>query len=179
MKRREFLIKGGSVLLILPAGWAVTSCDEDDTSSNNTKPTGTGGAGTPSTGATGGTQPTAGTGGAQPTAGTGGAQPTGGTGGASTGTGGASGGTGGASGNTRLTFTSSVVGSHTHQFDIEMAVLNQPPAGGLSGDTSSSDGHVHTVSLSAGELGQIAGGATVAKDTSLANGHLHTFQFHR
>jgi len=155
MKRREFLIKGGSVLLILPAGWAVTSCD--DTSSNNTSNTnGTGGAGTPSSGATGGAQPSAGTGGAQPSAGT-----------------------GGAGGSTLLMFTSSVVGGHTHQFDIEMAVVNQPPSAGLIGNTSSSDGHVHIVALSAGELGQIAAGDTVAKDTSLVNGHLHTFQFHR
>jgi hypothetical protein len=30
MERREFLVAGGSLLLILPAGWLVAGCDDDN-----------------------------------------------------------------------------------------------------------------------------------------------------
>jgi hypothetical protein len=158
MKRREFLVKGGSVLLILPAGWAVTSCD--DSSNDNTIPpnttdagsNGSGGAATPASTGTGGS------GGAAPAP---------------------AGGTGGTAGSAHLTFTSSVVAGHSHQFDVDMAVLQQPLSAGLSGNTTVADGHVHTVELSVAELGQIVAGQVVTKETSLANSHTHTFQFHR
>jgi hypothetical protein len=30
MNRREFLVRSGAVMLILPAGWAVSGCGDDD-----------------------------------------------------------------------------------------------------------------------------------------------------
>jgi hypothetical protein len=30
MDRREFLVRSGAVMLILPAGWAVSGCSDDD-----------------------------------------------------------------------------------------------------------------------------------------------------
>lgn len=76
-----------------------------------------------------------------------------------------------------LQFTSSVVNGHSHGFNIDMQDISQPPAAGISGDTTTAQAHVHTVSLSQAELVQIQGGQVVSKDTSAAIGHVHTFQF--
>jgi hypothetical protein len=128
MQRRDFLIKGGSVLLILPAGWALSSCDDDDDFDDDDD--------------------------------NGGGTPTGGTA-------------------TRLRFTSSLVDGHTHLFDIAFTSLDAPPSAGISGNTSTDNGHVHVVTLTADELARISAGETITKDTSLSDGHLHTFQFAR
>ncbi len=76
-----------------------------------------------------------------------------------------------------LLFTSSVVGGHSHDFNIDMVDLMQPPAAGIADNTSTSSNHMHTVSLSASELSQIKAGQTITKDTSTMLSHLHTFQF--
>jgi hypothetical protein len=119
MERRRFLIRsvqGGSLLLILPAGWSATGC---------------GGGGYGTTNATTGNS---------------------------------------------LQFTSSVVGGHSHDFSLDETALAQPPAAGLTGNTTTAAGHLHMVSLSEAELAQIEGGATVTKETSVASAHTHTFE---
>jgi hypothetical protein len=118
MARRMFLIRGGSVLLTLPAGWALVSCGSSYSN--------------PST--------------ANVSAG-------------------------------ELQFTSSAVEGHTHDFSISMQDLSQPPSTGVSGNTTAAAGHVHVVSLSQAELGEIQANQVVSKDTSVVAGHMHTFQF--
>ena len=126
MDRREFLIRcarGGSVLLILPAGWVAGGCGSSSSYGTQT-PSGTAAAGT-----------------------------------------------------TDLRFTSDVVGGHSPDFNIAMTDLSSPRSAGLSGSTTVSLGHTHTVSLSMAELMQIESGQTVTKDTSSVQAHMHTFQF--
>ena len=76
-----------------------------------------------------------------------------------------------------LRFTSSNVSGHTHDFSIDAVDLTSPPAAGLSGETSVSLSHTHTVSLAQSELQQIEAGQTITKDTSSTEGHIHTFEF--
>jgi hypothetical protein len=76
-----------------------------------------------------------------------------------------------------LRFTSSNVQGHTHDFSIDLVDLTSPPVAGLSGDTTVSLGHTHTVSLSQSELQEIEAGQTISKDTSSVQGHTHNFAF--
>ena len=120
MERREFLIKTakyGSLLLLLPVGWSVASCNGND---NN--------------GAT-------------------------------------------ANQGNSLVFTSSTVESHNHEFVIVPVDLTSPPAAGITGDTSITLGHLHTVSLTQAQLQQIEAGQTVTQSTSTTEGHMHSFAF--
>lgn len=64
---------------------------------------------------------------------------------------------------------------HSHTFTIPGAKLATPGTG-YSGSTSA-NGHFHTVSLSNGELTNIAGGSSVTKTSSTDSGHSHTFTF--
>jgi hypothetical protein len=124
MDRRGFLIhaaRAGSVLLILPAGWAVSGCGNSASSTTT---------GTP----------------AAPTTNT-------------------------------LRFTSDITQNHTHDFSIATTNLSSPPANGLSGSTTTTLGHFHTVILSPAELAQIQSGGTVNKSTTIVDGHSHNFKF--
>lgn len=87
----------------------------------------------------------------------------------------------GATGPAEETWTSSVVEAHSHQFTIRVADLDQPPAEGMTGDTTSVSAHSHVVTLTQANLKQIGGGGTVAIDTSMAGtpAHAHTFTFSR
>jgi hypothetical protein len=75
-----------------------------------------------------------------------------------------------------LRFTSEVVASHTHDFSIAMADLMSPPADGLSGVTTTTLGHYHTVVLSPDDLTQIQAGGTVNRVTTVMDGHAHNFK---
>jgi hypothetical protein len=124
MDRRGFLIRtlrGGSVLLVLPAGWALSNCGG---SSSNPAVVTSGDAGADG-----------------------------------------------------VRFTSDTTGGHTHDFIVSMINLEQPPSGGVSGDTTVTLGHNHVVSLSQDDLAAIQAGQAVSKQTTVVNGHLHTFKF--
>ena len=73
-------------------------------------------------------------------------------------------------------FTSSVNSSHSHTVEIKFADLNQPPEGGRS-LTTSSRGHVHSVTLSQDDFTALEAGETLVRNTSSSSGHLHTFTF--
>ena len=76
-----------------------------------------------------------------------------------------------------LRFTSQVVESHTHDFSIATQDLMTPPAPGISGPTTTTLGHFHTVTLAPGQLAQIESGGTVSMTTTVTDGHAHTFVF--
>jgi hypothetical protein len=124
MDRRGFLIRtlrGGSVLLVLPAGWALGGCGSGSSTTMAVV--------TPDAGADG------------------------------------------------IRFTSDTTGGHTHDFIIAMSTLEQPPSGGVAGDTTVTLNHDHVVSLSQDELAAIQAGQAVSKQTTVVDGHLHTFKF--
>jgi hypothetical protein len=125
MRRREFLIeglRGGSVLLVLPAGLALAGC---------------GGGGTSTAAAVTPVDP----------------PPDG------------------------LRFTSDTTGGHTHDFVISMEDFLNPPAGGITGETTVALGHSHAVGLTMGELAEVEAKQAVSKSTSVVDGHQHTFKF--
>jgi hypothetical protein len=134
MERRGFLVAGGSLLLILPAGWLVAGCENNN--------------GTPDSGVIPADAGFDGRFDGSVTA-------------------------------VLLRFTSSVSAGHTHDFSISVGELVSPPAGGLTGNTTVAQAHVHQVTLSQAELGQIENGQTVTKDTTVVASHLHTFTFNR
>lgn len=78
-----------------------------------------------------------------------------------------------------LTFTSSVVAGHSHSVTIEVALIADPPAGGLQETTSVDAGHSHVVVLTVDDLDRIDAGETVMKETSTEDQHLHTFEFRK
>jgi hypothetical protein len=71
--------------------------------------------------------------------------------------------------------TSSNVNAHTHEVCVPLADLTSPPAGGNTYTTTVEDGHIHTISLDAGQLGAINAGQTVGIRTSLDDNHVHDF----
>src|SRR5262245_55528503 len=143
MDRREFLFAGGSLLLILPAGWSITGCDDDDDNIPTT-PAGTNDAGTGTDAGPGATDAGTDTGGATGTltftssvsdghthqfsiAMTDLTQP---------------------SGNGIIGDTS-VTEAHVHVVALSAAELSQINAGQtVSKDTSNADAHLHTFQFS-------------------------------
>lgn len=84
---------------------------------------------------------------------------------------------GGANG--ALTFTSTVEQAHSHAVTIQMRELTDPPAGGVTRNTSSDAGHLHAVTLTEADLNAIDAGQVVAKVTTLVAAHTHSFEFKR
>jgi hypothetical protein len=80
---------------------------------------------------------------------------------------------------TEVTVTSQCASGHVHAFDITTQELASPPQSGISGPTTESDGHTHTVSLTQSELQNIQAGTPVNKITNNVNGHTHVFNFRK
>jgi hypothetical protein len=78
---------------------------------------------------------------------------------------------------TKLVYTSSNVGGHTHTFGLEMSAIATPPAAGVSGSTSSDSAHTHEVSISSEQLQGVGAGESVQVTTSSVSGHTHMFTF--
>ncbi len=74
---------------------------------------------------------------------------------------------------TQVIYATNVVGDHSHTFGIEMADIATPPTAGVSGPTSSGEGHTHDVMVSMAELQMVGAGQTVKVTTSSAGGHTH------
>ena len=75
-----------------------------------------------------------------------------------------------------LLFTSSVNNGHSHTVEIKFADVDDPPEGGRTLSTSST-GHLHSVTLSQSDFVALEAGQTVVRNTSTNSGHLHTFSF--
>jgi len=73
-------------------------------------------------------------------------------------------------------FTSSIDQGHSHTVNISKSEIENPPAGGISRLTSSSDGHTHTFSMTQAELQSVTSGNTVEVSDSVVNSHSHTYQ---
>lgn len=74
---------------------------------------------------------------------------------------------------TQVVYTTNQVGDHSHTFAIEMSALATPPAAGVSGDTSSADGHMHSVTVPMADLKMAAAGQMVKVTTGSGGGHMH------
>ena len=85
----------------------------------------------------------------------------------------------GTSGPSQETWTSSQVGTHVHDFSILVSALDVPPAAGVASGTSTSEGHLHSVTLTQQQLKSIGSGGTVTVTTTMTGGHTHDFVFNR
>jgi hypothetical protein len=74
-----------------------------------------------------------------------------------------------------LVYTSTQVQNHTHTFGLEIADIDAPPANGVAGETSTEQGHSHTVSVTMAMLAQVAAGQSVTIATGSAEAHMHGF----
>jgi hypothetical protein len=74
-------------------------------------------------------------------------------------------------------YTSSEVSAHNHTFMMDDASIAAPPAAGVSGTTSTTAGHSHSVSVSSAQLQQVAAGQSVVIASGSASGHTHVFTF--
>jgi hypothetical protein len=194
MTKREFLIKGGSVLLVLPAGWSLSGCDDDDEGKKDAAVSADSSAGVDTASPAADAPVARDTAAAGPETGVPEARPPADTAGATEARPPAD---TAAATDTRpppdagapardaapsamfLRYTSTLDNAHTHDFTISMAALQSPPATGVMGNTTLVAAHVHEVALTAAELMSIAGGQTVNKTSSSVAGHTHSFAFSR
>ena len=65
--------------------------------------------------------------------------------------------------------------NHGHTVVITAAQLTAAAAVNLQ--LTVGDGHIHTVALSASEVGQVAGGSRVSRESTSDSGHSHTVTF--
>jgi hypothetical protein len=78
---------------------------------------------------------------------------------------------------TDVTVTSLCTSNHVHTFDISTADLQSPPADGLTGSTSTYEGHKHAIALSQADLASLHAGGTVEVISGASDGHTHLFKF--
>lgn len=78
---------------------------------------------------------------------------------------------------TQAIYTSSITSGHDHTFSIAFVSFANPPSGGVSGETSSAQGHTHHVFVSMDDLSRVEVGGTVTVTTTTAVGHSHVFTF--
>lgn len=76
-----------------------------------------------------------------------------------------------------LVVTSTVVGTHSHEFTLPGTAIATPPAAGYSDSSTTSSGHAHTVTLTQQQIQTIAGGTAVTVSSSSTSGHKHEFRF--
>ena len=78
---------------------------------------------------------------------------------------------------TQIVYTSSMAASHFHTFGLDTSAIAMPDAAGVSGATSSDEGHTHAVSISMEQLQNVGSGESVKVTTSSVSGHSHVFTF--
>ncbi len=71
-------------------------------------------------------------------------------------------------------FTSQETQGHNHTITITKAEVQNPPAGGISRETSA-NGHTHTFTMSAAELNAVNSGTAIEVVTGDTSGHNHIF----
>ena len=74
---------------------------------------------------------------------------------------------------TQVVYTTNVFGDHSHTFGIEATVFASPPAAGISGSTSSAEGHMHSVTVAMVDLQNVQTGQTIKITTGVGDGHTH------
>ncbi|HEX3851158.1 MAG TPA: hypothetical protein VHW01_09340, partial [Polyangiaceae bacterium] len=74
-------------------------------------------------------------------------------------------------------YTSSTVSAHAHTFSLDDTATSAPPAAGVNGDSSTDEGHSHTVAISMDQLQQVSTGSSVEVTSGSAVGHTHVFTF--
>jgi len=79
--------------------------------------------------------------------------------------------------NTQVVYTTNVVGDHSHTFGIEATAFASPPAAGVSGSTTSAEGHMHSVTVAMADLQNVQAGQTIKITTGTGGGHTHVFTF--
>lgn len=72
-------------------------------------------------------------------------------------------------------YTSSNVNLHSHTFAVAQSLVISPPSGGISGNTSEAQLHVHTLVITEEQLRQAAALQTVKVRTGDTLGHTHVF----
>jgi hypothetical protein len=74
---------------------------------------------------------------------------------------------------TQVVYTTNVFGDHSHTFGIETTSFTSPPMAGLTGSTSSAEGHQHSVTVTMADLQNVQTGQTIKITSGLAEGHTH------
>ncbi len=74
-------------------------------------------------------------------------------------------------------YTSTTVSQHSHTFSLDDTAISAPPTDGVNGDSSTAQGHSHTVAISMAQLKQVATGSSVQVTSGDAGGHTHVFTF--
>jgi hypothetical protein len=74
-------------------------------------------------------------------------------------------------------YTSTTVSQHSHTFSLDDTAISAPPTDGVNGDSSTAQGHSHTVAISMAQLQQVATGSSVQVTSGDAGGHTHVFTF--
>lgn len=77
--------------------------------------------------------------------------------------------------NTQKTFTSTSDSGHTHTITVQRSEVQNPPAAGITRQTSSSGGHTHTFMMTQADLQTVNGGGPVTVTTSVSDLHDHSF----
>jgi hypothetical protein len=77
--------------------------------------------------------------------------------------------------NAQRTFTSTSDDGHTHTITIQRSEVQNPPASGITRQTSTSTAHTHQFSMTQAELMTVNGGGSVNVTTSVTNVHDHSF----
>jgi hypothetical protein len=78
---------------------------------------------------------------------------------------------------TQAIYTSSISSGHDHTFSVRFVDFSNPPAGGVSGETSLTSAHTHHVFISMEDLSSVELGNSVQVTTTTASGHSHVFTF--
>jgi len=72
-------------------------------------------------------------------------------------------------------YTSSIDGDHSHTFTIALSAFTAPVD--TNGDTSTTEGHAHTVAISAAQLQSVEAGQTIQVTTGTSEAHTHVVTF--
>jgi hypothetical protein len=132
MDRREFLIRGGSALLVLPLGTFLVRCSSSDNGVTTSSPSPTEPDQTPPD--------------APPRV-----------------------------VGENVVYTSNQVNAHSHSFSVPTGAIANPPAAGISGNTTTAQLHEHSLVLTQADLQAASSGQTVKVSTGNTLGHTHVF----
>lgn len=72
-------------------------------------------------------------------------------------------------------FTSTSSDGHSHSITLNRSEIENPPAAGITRQTSSSSGHTHTFSMTQVQLQTVNGGTQVTITDSTSSGHSHNY----
>lgn len=78
---------------------------------------------------------------------------------------------------TQVVYTTNAVGDHSHTFGIEATSFASPPMTGVTGSTSSAEGHLHSVTVTMADLQNVQAGQTVKITSGTGGGHTHVLTF--